>query len=122
MAGGAVMATAAYGAILGGIIGILVGSTIDHYYETELTSIIAGVSAVIGGILGTSYGKKRQENNENDLDPSFTKGAYCFGETIISNASNLKNCLTGELAICFEATHGFSEIVTCMGDNDNNLT
>lgn len=35
--------------------------------------------------------------------------------------SNLKNCLTGDAVSCFEATDGFSEIVTCMGEDNNNL-
>ena len=125
LAGGGVMATAAYGAILGGVIGVAIGTVLDHYYETELSSIIAGISAVIGGILGAIYGKNNQEDNgddpDNPTDHSFTKGASCLGQTLASNMSNLKACLTGDAFGCFDAANGFSEIVTCMGEDNNNL-
>jgi hypothetical protein len=125
VAGGGVMATAAYGAILGGVIGVAIGTVLDHYYETELSSIIAGISAVIGGILGAIYGKNNQEDNgddtDNPTDHSFTKGSSCLGQTLASNMSNLKTCLTGDAFSCFDATNGFSEIVTCMGEDNNNL-
>jgi len=122
MVGATSMATAAYGAILGGVIGIVVGSTIDHYYGTEVGSIIAGVCAVIGGIFGAVYGKNPpDDSDENDLDPSFSKGASCFGKTIISNMSNLKDCLTGDVVSCFKSLDGFPEIVTCMGEDNNNF-
>ncbi len=123
MAGGGVMATAAYGTILGGVIGIAIGTVLDHYYETELSSIIAGIGAVIGGTLGAIYGKTNQEDNGNDPDNlpdhSFAEGISCLGQTLVGNISNLKNCLTGDVASCFEATDGFSEIVTCMGEDNN---
>ena len=122
MWGATSMATAAYGAILGGVIGIVVGSTIDHYYGTEVSSIIAGLCTVIGGIFGAVYGKNPpDDSDENNLDPSFSKGASCFGKTIISNMSNLKDCLNGDVVSCFESTKGFSEIVTCMGEANNDL-
>ena len=125
VAGGGVMATAAYGAILGGIIGVAIGSVLDHYYETEISSVISGISAMIGGILGAIYGKNNQETNGDDPDNlpdySFTEGASCLGQTLVSNMSNLKNCLTGDAVSCFEAMDGFSEIVTCMGEDNNNL-
>ena len=118
VAGGGVMATAAYGAILGGVIGVAIGTVLDHYYETELSSIIAGISAVIGGILGAIYGG---DDTDNPTDHSFTKGASCLRQTLASNMSNLKTCLTGDAFSCFDATNGFSEIVTCMGEDNNNL-
>jgi len=126
MVGATSMSTAAYGAILGGVIGIVVGNTIDHYYGTELSSIIAGVSAVIGGILGAIYGKNKQEDNEDDPDnplpdPSFTKGAGCLVKTVINHASELNGCLNNNLIDCFKSLDGFPEIVTCMGEDNNNF-
>ncbi len=122
VAGGGVMATTAYGAILGGVIGVAIGTILDHYYETELSSIIAGISSVIGAILGAIYGKNNQEDNGDDpADHSFTKGASCLGQTLASNMSNLKTCLTGDAFSCFDATNGFSEIITCIGEDNNNL-
>lgn len=126
VAGGTVMATTAYGAILGGIVGVAIGTILDHYYETELSSIIAGVSAVIGGILGAIYGKNKQEDNENDPDNplpdhSFTKGANCLVKTVVSQVSELKGCLSSDLIDCFKSLDGFSEIVTCMGEDNNNF-
>lgn len=125
MAGGGSMATAAYGAILGGVVGVAIGTIVDYYCETELICLIAGMSAVIGGILGATYGKNNQEDNENDLgnlpDHSFSKGVSCLGKELVSNMSSLKNCLARDVASCFESTHGFPEIITCMGEENNNL-
>lgn len=122
VAGGGVMATAAYGALLGGVIGVAIGTVLDHYYETELSSIIAGISSFIGAILGAIYGKNNQEDNGDDpADHSFTKGASCLGQTLASSMSNLKTCLTGDAFSCFDATNGFSEIITCIGEDNNNL-
>jgi hypothetical protein len=124
--GATIMATTAYGAIMGGVIGIVIGSILDHYYETDIYSTIFGAVGAVAGTIGSAiYGKKKQDEAQQDGDDSlaeasFIKGAGCLAGTVVKHASDLGGCLGSNFADCFKAFEGFPEIITCMGEQQEN--